>query len=114
MQVSLAALDGEDAEMPPVPYIARTVSLNGASAQPMVAQEGTASYAAACNDNENYAKLTHFPSHFYAYNSNRVSHTWVCRPHQQHGLLLVLGIGQSCGVQSLPTMLLLQLLQVAA
>ena len=107
----MAALDGEDAEMPPAPYIARTASLNGVSAQPMAAPEGTASPPTPCTDNERPAILTPFPSHFNVYHGYILSHTWGCR---QHGLLLVLGVGQSCGVQSLPAVLLLQLLQVAA
>ena len=70
LQVSMAALDGEDAEMPPAPYIARTASLNGASAQPMAAPEGTASYPTPCADNEWPAILTSFQWHLNLYDSN--------------------------------------------
>ena len=128
MQVSLASAAEEDMEMPADMYVSRTVSLNRDLAASAAPQQGKAApnlhslMAIACAAVPGHMlvgqllPLMYLTTHY----SKCWCTVWVpadlsfcCRSTQNSCLLLVLGRWQSGGMQSLPTMLLLQLLQAA-
>jgi len=125
----LASAAEEDMEMPADMYVSRTISLNGDLAASAAPQQGMAApnlhslmaiirADLPCKHACGPIAASHGPDNNIAVNCRctlriPAEMSLSCRSTQNSCLLLVLGRWQSGGMQSLPTMLLLQLLQAA-